>query len=100
MGEYSGTFAVAGDDRDVSLERRLYSRPSAFQREACKHIDKAPIGLLYPEMQYELRRMAVQLVGIPPLDHSMHNVVQHWVDEQRREPTTSTLPFQQDNQYA
>lgn len=40
---------------------------TAIQEAACRNIDYAPIGLLHPEMQYELRRMAMALVQ--PSDH-------------------------------
>lgn len=76
MGVFDGKAAVVETNRYL----RLYPDADVLQKEACKHIDEAPIGLLYREIQYELRRMAVRLVGVPPSDHAMHATVQQWLD--------------------
>ncbi|GKY96589.1 hypothetical protein MPSEU_000618500 [Mayamaea pseudoterrestris] len=96
MGTFGGA-AAAGDAQFSDRLAQQYINPASFQDEACSYIDKAPIGQLYPEMQYELRRMAVTLIGIPPVDHSMYQIVKQWVDDQRQRFASS--PFF-NNQYA
>jgi hypothetical protein len=78
MGVYDS--AEENEEWQSSLLLKYYSDRASLQHEACNNIDKAPIGLLYPEMQYELRRMAVRSIGIPPKDHVMHDAVKQWVD--------------------
>jgi hypothetical protein len=38
-------------------------------RQACGNYDTVPIAYMYKEMQYDLRRMAIGLVGVPGSDH-------------------------------
>lgn len=52
---------------------------------ACKTIDACPIGLMYRSIQYELRRMAVALVGVPTPEHSTSSKVRDWLAHLRTE---------------
>lgn len=48
--------------------------------DVCNTIRYVPIGYLYREIQYELRQMAVAMVGLPPTNHSTFDAVKRWLD--------------------
>jgi len=55
------------------------------EEDVCKHIDVCPIGYMYPEIQNELRRMAIALVGIPTnRKHPTRQAVVDWLQAQQR----------------
>jgi hypothetical protein len=92
------------DDKGSTLEDSLLSSRmrrygGVMGQDACNNIDSCPIGYLYPDIQTELRRMAVRMVGFPPPDHSTHDRVIRWLAEvnsagQNRPGRTSTYQLQ------
>lgn len=62
-----------------------------YVSDVCKNIDYSPIGYMYPEIQHELRRMAVALVGVPPEDHSTYQSVVNWQTNLRTPQNTNLL---------
>ena len=63
----------------------------------CDNIDKCPIGFMFPDIQYELRRMAVALVGLPEQGHPSHSAVKDWLPRRhdkkiQRESTECSYP--------
>jgi len=69
-GELGGQLQLPDDDR---------------VDDVCKTIDECPIGYMFPSIKYELRRMAVAMVGVPPREHSTFNNVREWVRREQHE---------------
>jgi hypothetical protein len=58
---------IRGSSSHTSIRKNATSPPTIQQ--ACGDYDKCPIGHMVPSIRYELRRMAVALVGIPHENH-------------------------------
>jgi hypothetical protein len=80
----TGTFV-----RTDNIEK-LLDNTTTIAKDICGTIDVVPIGLLYETIQYELRRMAISLIGVPPKDHSTHDRVVEWLNH-HEEPNNSQL---------
>jgi hypothetical protein len=68
--------------------------PEARLNDACNNIDSCPIGYMYPDVQTELRRMAVRMVGIPPPTHSTHGKVLEWLSDVAKQNDSSSYRLQ------
>lgn len=66
------------------LESRM-NRHNVHSDDVCGNIDVCPIGFMFPEIQYELRRMAIALVGVPDDKHSTHRAVHNWLSQQQHQ---------------
>jgi hypothetical protein len=58
---------IRGSSSHTSISKNATSPPTIEQ--ACGNYDKCPIGHMVNSIRYELRRMAVALVGIPHENH-------------------------------
>jgi hypothetical protein len=68
----------------VSTKEKLKSIMEQYnvpKHDICGTIDKCPIGVMFQEIQYDLRRMAVSLVGIPDEHHPSHTAVKQWLSQ-------------------
>ena len=82
----TGYFAVNG-----ASSQKLRTRMQRRVADVCANIDRCPIGYLFPQIQQELRRMAVSLVGIPESQHPTSSSVSAWLEEQRSHPAFSHM---------
>jgi hypothetical protein len=60
-------------------------------KDICENIDRCPIGYMFPQVQDELRRMAVALVGVPETNHPISSTVSTWLFEQQAEGSGYTM---------
>lgn len=77
-------------------KQRLLSTLNEYrvpQEDACGTIDQCPIGLMFSEIQNELRRMAVSLVGIPSETHPSYLAARKWLSEQRMSSDRMYVPI-------
>jgi hypothetical protein len=57
-----------GNNKNTSTSNLLHVEIPTI-RQACGNYDKCPIGHMLPIIRYELRRMAIALVGVPDENH-------------------------------
>jgi len=59
---------------------------TAHSELVCGTIDQCPIGYyMSSSIQYEFRRMAVAIAGVPPLEHATSNKVREWLVQQQQQ---------------
>lgn len=77
------------------LKRQWHEWLGPRVEDVCRTIDDCPIGYMHEEMQFELRRMALAMVGFPPASHSTYDKILTWVAEERSSPRQHRLelPF-------
>jgi hypothetical protein len=87
-----------GVHHSVSLLNR--SQPTVA--ESCTNFDRISLGYKIPSIRYELRRMAVSLVGVPHIDHpSAKFALEHFSPKgQVGDGSIMQLPFSSTPRYA
>jgi len=70
MGSFPGGASQLASDQVQNTDEKNYTSVSIpTKQEACGNYDHCPIGHMLPIIRYELRRMAVALVGVPNPNH-------------------------------
>ena len=80
-----------------SNDNKLYN---LTQTDVCVPFNHVPIGYVVKEFQYELRRMAIALVGVPPTHHATHDAAKHFYEtllQTHQVPNPNVLQLHDDN---
>ena len=75
----TGYFPASASKKDELVSRM--NQFSVRHEDVCGNIDVCPIGLMFSEIQNELRRMAIALVGLPDKNHFSHHAVKTWMSQ-------------------